>query len=106
MRKRSQPKRDLRRVMADMTRADALDVARQRLKRLDGRTPAMSEISDMLPTAAAAEQERRAVTDALIVLARETGMTWHEIAGRIGTTRQGAYQRHARALNRIRVVGR
>jgi len=100
-----QSKRRSRRVMADMTSPDPVDAARRRLRRITGATPATAAAAGMLREAAELERSSRLQVDALIVLARAGGATWQTIAAAIGSTRQGALQRHGRAARRLELVG-
>lgn len=94
-----------RRVMADMTRGSALEVARKRLKSIDGATPAMAAVGDLLRPARDVEIQARLRTDALLILARASGASWAVLGGMLGTTRQAALSRHARAIRRAEGVG-
>src|SRR5690606_42099326 len=77
------------------------DQARRRLRRLRGAPPPMRDVPTLLVTAHARELELAAELDALVILARERGMSWAAIGASIGVTRQGAMARHARAVERL-----
>jgi hypothetical protein len=89
-----------------MTSPDPVQDARRRLRRLTGKIPAMSEVPALIAPVRNLGNVARDQLDALVILGRASGMTWQQIATALGTTRQGALQRHVRALKRVEVLGR
>ena len=63
--------------------------------------PAMRDVPSELAAAHWRELNARAEVDGLIVLARDRGMTWHQIAAAVGITRQGAMARYNRVCPRL-----
>lgn len=77
------------------------DAARRRLKRIGDQVPKMADVESKLTAATELENAAKIRVDALVVLARSRGLTWYQIAARLGTTPQGAQARYTRAIKRF-----
>ena len=86
-------------------KATAVAVARKRLRTIDGATPAMAGVRDLLAPARDLAEKSQQRADALLILARAAGATWSELGGALGTTRQGALARHDRVARKLEKRG-